>query len=190
MIEQQDNKKRKLILDLAAKYNYNQKHAAFVENASLKLFDSLKNIHKLGTAERTLLSHASLVHDIGSFINEKGHNKHTKYIIEKDELLHECPETERILLALIAYNHRKKIHKDTLKLEKTERNVALKLSSLLRIADSLYYNNNEVTIKCVTTEDTEIKISVEGVLPERLNGKFTEKKDLFMDVFGLDINLV
>ncbi len=190
MTEQQDSKKRQLILDLAVKYKYNQKHAAFVEKASLKLFDSLKSIHKLGTAERTLLSHASLIHDIGSFINEKGHNKHTKYLIEKDELLYECPETERRLLALIACNHRKKIHKDTFKLEKPERTVVLILSSLLRIADSLYYNNDEVNIKSVTTESAEIKISVEGVLPERLNGKFTEKKDLCLEVFGIDINLI
>jgi hypothetical protein len=75
-------------------------------------------------------------------------------------------------------------------LEKPELNVVLILISLLRISDSLYYNNDEVNIKSVTTESAEIKISVEGVLPERLNGKFTEKKDLFLEVFGIDINLI
>ncbi len=190
MPAQQDKKQRQLILCLASKYKYNEKHAVFVEKASLKLFDSLKNIHNLSYSDSVLLSHASLLHDIGSFINEKGHNKHTKYIIEKDEALNDYPEAEKKLLALIACNHRKKIHKDTLKLQKNERHTVLKLSALLRIADSLYYNNDEVIIKNIEAESASVKISIEGVLPERLNKKFLEKKDLFVDVFGLDISLM
>jgi exopolyphosphatase/guanosine-5'-triphosphate,3'-diphosphate pyrophosphatase len=83
MTNQQENNQRQLILNLARKYGYNEKHAAFVEKASLALFNSLQSIHKLGHPESVLLSHASLLHDVGSFINEKQHNKHTKYIIEK-----------------------------------------------------------------------------------------------------------
>jgi exopolyphosphatase/guanosine-5'-triphosphate,3'-diphosphate pyrophosphatase len=190
MTSTQENSQRRLILDLACKYKYNEKHAAFVEKASLVLFESLGSLHKFGQSERILLSHAGLLHDIGSYISEKQHNKHTKYIIDKDELLDNYPEDRRVLLSLIAHNHRKKIHKDTVKLDKKERNIALKLSALLRIADSLYYTNDETTIKCVVVENSSVKVSVEGVLPERLSKKFNEKKDLFEEVFGFEINLV
>lgn len=139
-----------------------------------------------------LLSHASLLHDIGAFINVKKHNKHTKYLIEKDDMLYDYPEKDKRLLSLIAYNHRKKIHRKTTVLPKRERDITLKLSSILRVADSIAGNSDsgrEVVIKSIHTENNEVRITVEGILPERLNDRLNAKKDLFNEVFRLDVIL-
>ena len=189
MTAAQEKKLRQLVIDLALKYNYNAKHSSFVEDTSLKIFDSLKKIHMLGCAESMLLSHAALLHDIGNFISEKKHNRHTKYIIDTDEKLEDYPEQEKTLLSLIAYNHRKKIHKDIGIIPKKDREIVLKLSAILRVADSLDYCRNEMAVKSVSVDNSTLNIMVEGILPERLSGKLWEKKELFKEVFNMDVSL-
>jgi exopolyphosphatase / guanosine-5'-triphosphate,3'-diphosphate pyrophosphatase len=181
---------RRTILKLGLKYQYNQKHAAFVEKASLKLFDALIEQHGFGEEEKLLLSHASLLHDIGSFISEKKHNRHTKYIIESDKLLDTYPEDKRLILALIAFNHRKKINKQTMLLQKKDRDIAIKLSAILRVADSLDFSNEKIEIKDISIQDSEVKISFKGVIPEKPAEKLILKKDLFIDVFNLNVTII
>lgn len=180
---------RRTVLKLAAKYQVNQKHAKFVEKTSLKLFDLLAEYHHLGNNERILLSHASLLHDIGSFINEKKHHRHTKYIIDSDDLLKAYPEEQKLILSLVTYNHRKRIHKDTMLLQKKDRDIAIKLSSILRLADSLDNLSEKVVIKNILVQEHEVKISVGGILPERLANKLLMKKDLFCEVFNFNVSL-
>ncbi|MCX7920777.1 MAG: HD domain-containing protein [Clostridia bacterium] len=178
-----------MVLSLAAKYAYDEKHANFVQIASLKIFDSLRHIHSYGNSERLLLSHAALLHDIGSFINDEKHNKHTLYIITRDENLAEYPEEERRLVSLIAYNHRKRVHRDTLSLSKKDKDMVLKLSSILRVADALDYTREDAAIKDISIVNSDVRITIDEVLPEKLNERLNRKKELFVDVFGLDISL-
>ena len=189
MTASQEKKHRQLIVELALKYHYNEKHSSFVEDTSLKIFDSLKKIHMLGCTERALLSHAALLHDIGNFISEKKHNRHTKYIIDTDEKLEDYPEKEKALLSLIAYNHRKKLHKDIGIIPKKDREIVMKLSSILRVADSIDYCRDEMAVKSVSVDNSTLNITVEGILPERLSGKLWEKKELFNEVFNMDVSL-
>jgi exopolyphosphatase / guanosine-5'-triphosphate,3'-diphosphate pyrophosphatase len=185
----EEKKQRCIILQLASKYSYDEKHATFVEKAALKIFDSLKHIHKLGHEERLLLSHSALLHDIGNFINDRKHNKYTKYIIDNDEKMDDYSQKSRDLISFIAYNHRKKPHKDTYDFPKEERAIVLKLSSILRVADALEYSEEEVIIKSIHTENFQMQITIEGVPPERISKRIEEKKDLFNEVFKLDVVL-
>lgn len=189
MTPSQEKNYRQYIIDLGLKYKYDENHAFFVEKASVLIFDFLAGLHKLGNAERILLAHAAQLHDIGNYLNSIKHSRHSKYIIDNDALMSEYPERERVLLSLIVYNHRKKIHKDTSLLPKKEKDIVLKLSAILRIADSMDYTREEVVIKNMVIENTELKINIEGVLPERLAERVLRKKKLFNDIFGLDVIL-
>lgn len=188
MTEQKKNSRR-TILKLASKYQIDLKHAKFVEKTALNLFDLLTELHQLGNDERVLLSHACLLHDIGSFICEKKHNRHTKYIIDSDDVLKSYPEDQRLILSLVAFNHRKKVHKQTFLLPKKDRDITIKLSAILRVADSLDYINEKVVIKNISIQNHEVKISIGGVLPERLAEKVLIKKDLFLETFNLNVTL-
>ena len=180
---------RKLVLRLVSKYSKNNQHLFSVEDISLKILDSLSNILVSNPLERELLSHASLLHDIGSYINEKKHHEHTKYIIDYEEILAHYPADEKILLSLITYNHRKKIHDSVRLLPKKDKELVLRLSSILRLADSLDFSKEKVIVKEVKIQNSEIKIFIDGIIPEKLNDRLLKKKTLFCKIFMLDFCL-
>lgn len=183
-----DMDQRQLVIDTASKYIKNDQHSYSVEDISLKIFDSLSNYMDFSIIEKCLLSHASLLHDIGNYINEKKHHEHTKYLIDNDESLALYPAYERRLLSLIAYNHRKKTHSDVKLLSKKEKEIVLRLSSILRVADSLDYSREKVEVKAISVQNSEIKISIDGMLPEKLNERLLRKKSLFCKIFKLDFS--
>lgn len=176
-----------LVTEIALKYGYADEHAISVEAIGLKIFDSLFVPAEEYTLERNLLSHACLLHDIGSRISEERHHKHTKYIITEDCTLDSYPEHERKLLALIAYNHRKKIHRDVKLLSKNDMETVMKLSSILRIADSLDYSRGRVKVTQVELEKKAVKIHIEGEPPEKVKKRLDRKKTLFCKLFKLDV---
>lgn len=178
---------RQLIIDAASKYSKDDQHLFSVEGISLKIFDSLSDSYNFSPGERNLLSHASLLHDIGNCISGKKHHEHTKYLIDNDELLASYPCNEKVLLSLIAYNHRKKIHSDVKLLSKKDRELILRLSSILRVADSLDYSRENVVVNEVSIKKPEIKIKIDGEFSEKLNARLLRKKSLFCKIFKLNI---
>jgi exopolyphosphatase / guanosine-5'-triphosphate,3'-diphosphate pyrophosphatase len=178
---------RQLIIDAASKYSKDHQHSFSVEGISLKIFDLLSDSYNFSPGERNLLSHASLLHDIGNCISEKKHHEHTKYLIDNDELLASYPSNEKVLLSLIAYNHRKKIHSDVKLLSNKDRGLILRLSSILRVADSLDYSKENLVVNEVSIKKPQIKIKIDGELSEKLNTRLLRKKSLFCKIFNLDI---
>ena len=180
---------RRIILSLALKYNYEKRHALMVEATALKLFDFLRTRSDLGDRDRSLLSHAALLHDIGNFISDKSHHAHSKYLIEKDKSLSSYDAGSRHLLSLIAYNHRKKLHKDTLLLPLGEKEVVLKLSAILRVADALDSSRDGLPVRQIEETAAGLFISLDGPPPEILIARLLKKKSLFCDVFGMDVQI-
>ncbi|OAA83576.1 hypothetical protein [Clostridium ljungdahlii] len=58
---------------IAEKYRINKRHAAFVEKIALSIFDQTKKLHKLGENERLYLQTASILHDVGIFVDACNH---------------------------------------------------------------------------------------------------------------------
>lgn len=181
--------RRQKILDLASKYCFEEKHAHFVEEASLQIFDQLKDRFDLKDEDKELLSHAALLHDTGNFISERKHHKYSKFIVENDESLDVYNSSRKLLLSLIVFNHRRELHKKTLLLPKNERSTVLALSAILRIADALDHTREGIRIKNIDVDESKMVVSIEGVLPERVQNKLNIKKSLFSDVFDLDVHL-
>jgi exopolyphosphatase / guanosine-5'-triphosphate,3'-diphosphate pyrophosphatase len=180
---------RQLIIDAVSKYSKDHQHSFSVEGISLKIFDLLSDSYNFSPGERNLLSHASLLHDIGNCISEKKHHEHTKYLIDNDELLTSYPYNEKVLLSLIAYNHRKKIHSDIKLFSKKDRELILRLSSILRVADSLNYSRENFAVNEVSIKKQEMKIKIDREFTEKLNTRLLRKKSLFCKIFKLDISI-
>ncbi|MGB0716822.1 MAG: HD domain-containing protein, partial [Phycisphaerae bacterium] len=87
-----------------------------------------------------LLYYAALLHDIGYMISQKGHHKHSHYLIKNGEL-RGFTERETDIIALIARFHRKERPKRSHALLKglpgEDRKIICKLVAILRVANAL-----------------------------------------------------
>ncbi|MCX7708755.1 MAG: HD domain-containing protein [Clostridia bacterium] len=181
--------KRQTVLSIASKYNFEEKHALFVEKVALQIFDLLQQRFKLRESDRNLLSHACILHDIGNFINDRSHHKYSKFLVENDEGLDPYNDRKRYFLALIVFNHRKKLHKKTMLLSQNSRDIVLKLSAILRIADALDHTRENLSVISMDCHPSDLIITIDGVMPEKIIDRLNIKKALFCEVFKLDISL-
>jgi putative phosphoesterase len=163
-------------------------HYQQVTNLTLKLFDCLIDVHKLGRRERCWLECAALLHDIGLSKGSVKHHKASMQLILNEKAL-PFPSTDRRVIASIARYHRKALpkrnHYNMATVDDVTVNSVCVLSSLLRLGDSLDYTH-ECKIKELSVNICAKKIIVECVTNEDLaleEMAFNKKKDLFEKVF-------
>ncbi len=132
---------------LSEKYGFSWLHATNVASYSLDLFDALKDIHRLGTRERLLIEMAAYLHDIGYFVGISHHHKHSHYLITESNIMG-LSRRDIVLIANVARYHRKSFpkeqHENFKILTKKEKEIVVKLASILRIADALDREHLEV----------------------------------------------
>ncbi|MBU0937200.1 MAG: HD domain-containing protein [Spirochaetes bacterium] len=176
-------------VNLGRRYRFDEKHASWVSQAALFLFDRLQDTHGLSPRDRLLLEVSAQLHDIGSFIRSSSHHKHSEYIVKNSEIFG-LQRQELVVIANIVRYHRKggpsAAHINYASLVHEDRVLVLKLASLLRVADALDKSHTQrlqlVDLQIrdenlVLITDAEYDLSL-----ERLS--LRAKSDLFEDVFG------
>ena len=122
------------------RFGYEETHAHIVARFAEKIFDALADSFDFTRHQRTLLSAASLLHDVGYTIAHESHHKHSLYLIKHSELTG-FSEAERDVIANIARYHRgalpKERHPDYVALSEFDRETVNRLSAILRVADAL-----------------------------------------------------
>jgi putative phosphoesterase len=176
-------------------YWQDTEHYTQVTKLSLKFFDELIKVHKLGERERCWLECAAILHDVGMSKGRCGHHKESAKLILNDTQL-PFTSQERRTVASIARYHRnglpKQSHYNLATLgRKTVQKVKI-LASLLRVADGLDYTHQSIVkslnIKVGTKRFTvECVCETESMLEEQA---FNKKKDLFEKVFARKLVLV
>jgi exopolyphosphatase/guanosine-5'-triphosphate,3'-diphosphate pyrophosphatase len=171
------------------KYLYDAQHAAQVSESALSLFDLLRAEHYCTERHRLLLEIAALLHDIGVFVNARGHHKHSMYLIRNTEFIG-LSAAEINVIALIARYHRKALpqatHPEYSALPQGDRLVVCKLAAILRVADALdrvhdqslgrlRFELSPETLVCIPEQ--RVEISAEQVA-------LAEKGDLFEQIYG------
>jgi exopolyphosphatase/guanosine-5'-triphosphate,3'-diphosphate pyrophosphatase len=146
-VERYPDVRRRSIIELGERCNYDPAHARQLGRLSLALFDGLADLHGLGTREREWLEFASLLHDIGTHISYERHHRHSYYLIKHGDLRGFDPdEVEQI--ALIARYHRqatpKKSHPEFGALDRDARRTVRLLSAMLRLAEGLDRSHAQV----------------------------------------------
>ncbi len=101
------------VATVGEKYQYDAEHAEHVASIALRLFDELQRDHGLSRWHRTLLQVASLLHDIGGFINNRVHHKHSCYIITNTDL-YGIRRRDMALVAQVARYHRRSVPAPTM----------------------------------------------------------------------------
>ena len=184
---------RKQVLSSAAavgeRYRYDAPHARNVADLSVRLFDELRTEHGLSDRHRLLLEVAALLHDIGNYVNIRGHHKHSQYLIAASEIFG-LSQDEMHLVSNVARYHRRavpsKSHLPYMVLDREARVATNKLSAILRLANALDADHlQKVKDLHVVPEDENWVLEVEGagdLTMERLAA--LARADYLTEVFG------
>jgi len=174
---------------LAEKYRWDAAHSKKVAHLATRLFDDLKTEHGLGDRERLLLEVAALLHDIGNYVNLRGHHKHTWYLLSVSDIFGLSGD-DMAMVANVARYHRRalpqKSHLPYMALDREARVVVNKLSAILRLANALDADHlQKVKDVRVLSEEGEWVLEVEGagdLTMERLAS--LARGDFLTEVFG------
>lgn len=135
---------RTLLLDLtkkmAEKYLYDPTHSAAVEEFNSILFQAVYKEIGLDFSYGYLLQMASILHEIGKFINIRKHNICTYNLIMETDLFGITDEEKEILANICYYSYGGILHESPVmynRLSDEQKVITAKLVAIFRLADSL-----------------------------------------------------
>lgn len=139
--------RRRSVLDLAERCQYDEPHGRHVARLSLALFDATRRWHGLADDKRSLLEYAALLHDVGHHISHTRHHKHTHYLIKNGRLNGFDPLEIDMIAAVARYHRRgapKQKHPLIAALPREARGEVEALAAILRLADGLDRSHRQV----------------------------------------------
>jgi len=181
-------------MTLAEKYRVDLDHGTNVADLCVKLFDFLQRDHGLNARHRLLLRVAGLLHEVGGFVSNRSHHKHSEYLIANSEIFG-LSRSEIAVVSQIARYHRRSLprasHTAYMALKREDRVVVNKLAALLRVADALARGHSRKMRHIVMERDADdLVLTVPGEYDLALEQhSLAAKSDLFEEVFGMHIRL-
>jgi exopolyphosphatase/guanosine-5'-triphosphate,3'-diphosphate pyrophosphatase len=189
---------RKQVLASAAalgeKYHYDAPHAEQVARLAVRLFDELKREHGLDKRDRLLLEVTAVLHDIGIFVNQRAHHKHSQYLLSCSEIFGLSRDDLAVISNVARYHRRTvpaKSHVAYTSLDSDNRVLVNKLAAILRVANSLDADHLQKVreVHILPEEDAWVlQVEAAGDLTmERL--ATMARSDLLTEVFGRRLSL-
>jgi exopolyphosphatase / guanosine-5'-triphosphate,3'-diphosphate pyrophosphatase len=171
------------------KYRFDAPHARKVSEIAVRLFDQLRAEHGLSDRHRLQLEVAALLHDIGNYVNIRGHHKHTWYLLSASDIFG-LSQDDMAVVANVARYHRRacpsKSHLPYMALDRDARIDVNKLSAILRVANALDADHlQKVKDVRLLAEEGDWVLEVEGagdLTMERLAS--LARADYLVEVFG------
>lgn len=180
--------------DLGKKYHWDEAHETHVAGLCRVLYDALQEEHRLPARYADLLHIAALLHEIGLFVNNRSHHKHSMYLILNSELFG-LGRRDLMTVALVARYHRRAEpslqHTGYAALPDEDRIVVTKLAAILRAADALdrAHAGRVKDISCAL-RDGQMVITVPRLADLSLEElALAEKGRLFEKVYGMKVVL-
>ncbi len=176
-------------LEIGKHYHFDRKHAENVAAHARDIFRAMQSEHKMLLRYETILTVAALLHDIGTFINNRSHHKHSQYLIENSDIFG-LSKQDLTIAALTARYHRSALprpsHTDYTALPRANRLRVSKLAAILRVADALdrghaqHLRNPKIELL-----PDRLQISVPNLRECAVEEvALKEKSDLFEQVYG------
>jgi putative phosphoesterase len=175
--------------NVAQKYHQDTNHSEQVRRIALKIFEGLKDSHRLDSLERCWLECAAILHDIGLSMETNSHNKNSLKLILDDTQVPFSSVDRRIIGSIARYHRKgfpKEKHYNLAHLSKETKLKVKILSSILRVADGLDFTHQSIVDSIEVNFDSE-KISIECVIHSNPNSEeqaVNKKKGLLEKVFG------
>jgi exopolyphosphatase/guanosine-5'-triphosphate,3'-diphosphate pyrophosphatase len=152
-LSQLSREQRSVVEGMAKRYGVALKHARHVACLGHRLFEILRPLHQLPPAAGKLLEASAYLHDIGHFVSDLGHHKHSAYLVANSGMPG-FTNKERLVIAALCRFHRKAMpqprHPQFQALDADSKRLVMHLAPLLRIADALD-RGNEQKVRNVTT---------------------------------------
>ena len=173
--------------EMLNKFSKSSSHPKEVCSIAMKLFDEINNkIFPMTDQEKEYLKAGALLHDIGYYIEEKSHNKHSLKLI-LDYGLKNFDEKETKIIGCICRYHRgslpDKINHDIYNtLEKKERKIVKRLGGIVKLADGLDTEHREIIKDIKINFDEKYNIAEIILIPkfDKINiSSAVRKRDLF-----------
>jgi len=174
---------------LSLRYAVPRKHARKVAALGRLLFDALQPVHQLPLEGGKALEAAAYLHDVGHYISDASHHKHSYYLVANSDLPGFTNREKEVIANLCRY-HRKSLpaahHTGHRALCEDEARVVLRLTPLLRLADALdrghrgrvdslecRVEEGRVTVQLISSENIDLEVWA----AERIG-------DVFRQVYG------
>ena len=179
---------------IAQKYHVDLVHAQTVADVALRLFDEIRPDHGLGPRHRLLLHVAALLHEVGGYVSNRSHHKHSYYLIANSEIFGLNRE-ETVLAAHVARYHRrsgpKPSHQEYMSLPRESRVTVSKLAAILRVADAL--SRGHVHAPCnlqFQRQGDDLIVCIPNMADLLLEQRAVHAKaDMFEDIYGMKVRL-
>jgi len=173
----------------AEKYRCDAGHARQVARLACRLFDELRREHGLGDRDRLLLEVAAYLHDVGIYVNQRAHHKHSQYILSVCEIFGLSRDDLAIVSNVARYHRRalpQKSHLPYMALDRETRVVVHKLAAILRVANALDADHlQKVKDVRVTAEEDVLVLEVSAAGDLTIERLATQaRSDLLTEVFG------
>ncbi|MGQ9661487.1 MAG: Ppx/GppA phosphatase family protein [Kiritimatiellia bacterium] len=179
-------------IEVGKKYDFDRRHAENVVWAAKILFRHLQEEHGLDKHAELLLTVAAYLHDIGAYVSNRSHHKHSMYLVLNSDIFG-LGARDLQLTALIARYHRRAspdpAHELYASLDRHSRVIVAKLAAILRIADALDRRHGPAPPRFqLSLEPAWLRIGIEGTGDVTLEHfALAEKGPLFKQVYGRDV---
>jgi exopolyphosphatase/guanosine-5'-triphosphate,3'-diphosphate pyrophosphatase len=193
-LSEMDRDQRGVVETMSRRYGVSLPHARKVAGLAKRLFTSLQPLHGLAPHLGKLLEAAAYLHDVGHYVSESRHHKHSYYLVANSDLPG-FTNRERELIANLCRFHRKALpavdHVNLDSLNSEERRALILLTPLLRIADNLDRSHEErvENLECFV-RDGQVVLRVGSKKDIDLEQWAVERSaEVFREVYGREIVL-
>ena len=180
---------RTSVEQMAEHYHVPIKHARKVAHLANSLFTGLHSLHALPPIYGRLLEAAAYLHDIGHYVSDTKHHKHSYYLVANSDMPG-FNARERELIANLCRYHRKAVPSDThlnwQGLDLEAKQAVHFLAPLLRLADSLDRRQEQRVkdLQC-TVRPAEVLLELQGDRDMDLEAWAAERAgDVFRIIYG------
>lgn len=181
--------------EIGSHYHFDGKHAEHVARLARDIFRAMQSEHNMLLRYETVLTVAALLHDVGSFISNRSHHKHSQYIIENSDIFG-LSKQDLTIAALTARYHRSALPKAThtayTALPRIDRLRVSKLAAILRAADALDRGHAQrVQNPQLELFPDRLQLAIPNLRDCTVEEvALKEKSDLFEQVYGKRVVLV
>ena len=157
---------RREVERIAARYAVPLKHARWVARLCGQLFSQLQGLHGLAAEYGRLMEAAAYLYDVGHYVNDASHHKHSYYLVVNSDLPVFTAQERQFVANLCRY-HRKALpaasHMGLEGLNAEQKRALPMLIPLLRLADALDRSHEQrVSAIDVKVDGARVTLGIAG----------------------------
>ena len=189
-----DADQRRVVRALGRRYGVLAVHVRKVADLAATLFESLRPLHSLPPERGRVIEAASYLYNIGHYVNEVRHHRHSMYLVANSDLPG-FDAREHAMIASLCRYHRKSMpnpsHEPFEELEPEDRRTVVFLAPLLRLAVALDQSQQQRVARVETAiSDSAVELrlfSERDVDIERWQAQGVS--DVFREVYSLPLQV-